>query len=68
MQLAMIIIWIINCLWLLKFPFFPFQGLKKMPIFELKLWANGKKQGLILRWKKVQTVLNTQKKKILTFQ
>ena len=46
MQLAMNIIWIISCLWLLNFQFGSFEGLKKMLVFEVILWANGKRTRL----------------------
>ena len=46
MQLAVKIIWIVNCLRLLKFPFCQFEGLKEVPVFEIKLWTNGKRTRL----------------------
>ena len=40
------IIWICNCLRLLKFPFCHFEGLKKVLVFKVKLWSNGKRTRL----------------------
>ena len=88
MQLAMKIIWIINCLWLLKFPF-PAWRFEKNAVWskrvatrkKVKLKLNceakflklncelmEKEQDFIFGWEKVQTVKNTQKKKISIFQ
>ena len=62
MQLAMKIIWIINSLWLLKFLFCPFEGFKKMPLFEVKLWANGKRTRLhFWMWESSNCVEHTEK-------
>ena len=49
MQLVVKIISIINCLWLLKFPFCQFESLKKMCVLEVKLWAN-RKRGRLHFW------------------
>ena len=88
MQLAMKIIWIINCLWLLKFAF-PAWRFEKNAVWsrrvatrkKVKLKLNcevkflklncelmEKEQDFIFGWEKVQTVKNTQKKKIFIFQ
>ena len=56
MQLAMKIIWIIICLWMLKFPFCLLEGFKKCPFLKLNCELMEKEQDFIFGLEKVQTV------------
>ena len=53
MQLPMEIIWMINFLWLLKFPFCSFEGLKKFPFLKLNYELLEKGQDFIFGWEEV---------------
>ena len=67
MQLAMKIIWIIAC-GCYNFHFACLKLWKKCPFLKLNFELMDKEQDFIFGWKNIQTVKNTQKKKIVIFE